>query len=167
MNTDTTLSQNDKQILAGSCIFQGLPENELDHILSAIKIRHYDADEMIMSSGEIGDGIYVILEGQVKIFLPLTEEEEDASIKPAMRISLATHEPGACFGEYSLIDQKKVSATVQTLSPVRLGHLSAINFQEIASTRLLAENVIYKNLLRMLVSRCREANMELDGSFLI
>ncbi len=167
MHADATLSQADKQILAGSSVFQGLPENEMAHILAAIKIQRYDADRVIISSGDVGDGIYVILEGQVRIFLPLTETDEDKPAKPEMRISLATHEPGACFGEYSLIDQKEVSATVQALSPVRLAHLSTIDFQEIASTRLLAENLIYKNLLRLLVSRCREANMELDGSFLI
>ena len=99
MNADATLSQADKQILAGSSIFQSLPENEMAHILAAIKIQHYDADHVIMASGDIGDGIYVILEGQVKIFLPLTENDEDRTAKPAMRISLATHEPGACFGD--------------------------------------------------------------------
>ncbi len=161
------VSESDRQLFAGSSVFKGLPAQAMHPILEATTIRVFNADQTILSSGEVGDGIYVLLDGQVKVFLPQEVIGSLPASKTEMKISLATLERGACFGEYSLVDQKEVSATVQAVTPVRLGHLATTDFHQIVSDHLLTGNIIYKNLLRVLVSRCREANMELDGSLLI
>ncbi len=167
MDKDAMISPSDKAAFATSSIFKNLPAEEMDALLLAFEIRTFQPNHVIMSSGDVGDGIYVILKGQAKVFLPMPKPTDDRSSKPTVKISLSTLSRGACFGEYSLVDQQPVSATVQALTPIRLAHLSTSAFGRMTRDFPLAENVIYKNLLRTLVSRCREVNMELDGNFLL
>lgn len=166
MIIEDTLADADKQILVQSLVFKGLPPNEITPIIDASQVRIYGNGQTILSSGNVGDGLYVILEGKAEVYLPGPSVNHDAFSKHAMKESLATLECGACFGEYSLVDQKEVSATVDALTRTRLCHLSTQNFNKIISTNLLVANIIYKNLLLLLVSRCREANSELDGELL-
>lgn len=166
MSPPTTLSAADRAILTESSIFNGLGSKEMTPILEASKIKIYDTGKTIMSSGDVGDGIYVVLDGQVSVFLPQPILGDDGAPDVDVKISLATLDRGACFGEYSLVDEKEVSATVQAITPVRLGYLSKTDFYQIANTDLVTANVIYRNLLHVLVSRCRAANMELDGGLL-
>ena len=112
--------------------------------------------------------LYVVLEGTVDVFLPQGGTENKKPSKDGFKMSLATLECGACFGEYSLVDQKAVSASIDALTPARLFHLSTQDFHQIIKAHLLAENIIYKNLLKLLVCRCRGGNRELEGDvFLI
>ena len=74
--------------------------------------------------------------------------------------------PGACFGEYSLLDQKEVSATVEAVSPARICYLANSDYRRIVDTDLAVENIIYRNLLNLLVGRLRAINLELDSVFL-
>ncbi len=163
MDENRSLSETDKQAIEASAVFKGLSPDEIAPILDATQVRIGQAGQVIMSSGARGDGIYVILEGQASVFLPqvITDDlTEKAELED--KIELATLTRGACFGEYSLVDQKEISATVQATTQVRLGYLPTPVFHDVIGTHIKTESMIYKNLLEILVSRCRSANMELD-----
>ncbi len=119
-----------------------------------------------MSLGDKGRGLYIVLEGRIEVFLP----HKDFNKTPIddLKISLDMLEAGTCFGEYSLVDQKNVSASVSAMTEARLFHLSTEDFYRIADTQMNVENIIYKNILKLLISRCRGVNQELENdAFLI
>ena len=164
MNQNNHFDDTNKKLLIGSSIYQGLSESELDLILSVCELKQYTPGQTIVNAGDIGEGLYVIMEGQVKVFLPQTITE--GTDEQILKVSLAKLQPGSCFGEYSLLDQKEVSATIEALTPTRLCYMPNIDYKKIVESNLAVENIIYKNLLNLLVSRLREMNLELDCVFL-
>ena len=164
MNQENQFDSADKNILIESSIYHGLSGEQMDLILAACQLKQYAAGQTIVQAGEIGEGLYVILEGQVKVFLPQTITE--GTDEQILKVSLAKLQPGSCFGEYSLLDQKEVSATIEALTPTRLCYMPNVDYRQIVDANLAVENILYKNLLNLLVNRLREMNLELDCVFL-
>lgn len=164
MNRENQFADADKKLLLESSIYQGLSDEQMNLVLGACQLKPYTAGQRIVSAGDIGQGLYVILEGQVKVFLPqaITEGTDEQILK----VSLAKLQPGSCFGEYSLLDQKEVSATIEALTPTRLCYMPNTEYRRIVEANLAVENIVYKNLLNLLVNRLREMNLELDCVFL-
>lgn len=72
--------------------------------------RQYGAGETIVREGESGDCLYVIQAGEVEVF-----QERDGS-----EVQLAVLKESDFFGEGSLFDREKRSATVRALGEVRV-----------------------------------------------
>jgi NADH dehydrogenase len=72
---------------------------------------HFEADEVIFRKGDVGDRLYVIVDGQVEVI-----REEPG--KPAT--VLATFEPGECFGEMALVADNPRNATARTRTSVNV-----------------------------------------------
>lgn len=99
-----------KQILAQIPIFSDLTSPELREIERIVHVRTYEAGEFIFREGDVGAGMYVIAEGRVDIILQT--QEEDGSPK-----HLAALEKSDFFGELSLLDSERRSATAQASAP--------------------------------------------------
>lgn len=72
--------------------------------------RSYDAGETIVREGESGDCLYVIQDGEVEII----QEREGSEVQ------LAVLQASDFFGEGSVFDREKRSATVRALGAVRV-----------------------------------------------
>ena len=164
MNQENSFNDADRKLLIESSIYHGLSDEQMDLVLSVCQLQPYTAGQMIVNAGDIGEGLHVILEGEVKVFLPQTITEGTA--EQILKVSLAKLQPGSCFGEYSLLDQKELSATIEALTPTRLCYMPHADYRRIVEANLAIENIIYKNLLNLLVNRLREMNLELDCVFL-
>jgi len=148
-----------RTILAGSVVFQGLPATELDPVLSASELITRRPKEQILSEGSPTDGLYIVLEGEVEVFLP--ERAASGALRPS-RIRLGRLGPGRCLGEYGVIDDQPSSASVEALAPVTLCFLSKARFRQLVERHDRIGRIAYANLLRYLVSRLRAKNKELD-----
>jgi len=109
--------------------------------------RRYPKNTIIVSEGDSADGLFIMLEGRVKVFVSDAQGHE---------VILGTHGPGEYFGEMSL-DTGPRSASVITLEPCQLLVVPKDAFREfiedhpafafslisklIARVRTLTENV--------------------------
>ena len=110
-----------RAILAGSVVFKGLSAADLDTVLSASELVLRKPKELILSEGSPTDGLYVLLEGEVEIFLP--QRTSSGAQRPS-RVRLNRLGPGRCLGEYGVIDDQPSSASVEALQAAKLCFLS-------------------------------------------
>ena len=113
---------------------------------------------MSKKKGTYGDGLYIIADGTLQVYLP---SKGSASMK-AGEINLAKLDRGAFFGEYSLVDGKKTSASIRALTKGRLLFLSSLDFETVIEENHLLGKILYRNLLFSMVERLRKSNKELD-----
>jgi Cyclic nucleotide-binding domain/Major Facilitator Superfamily len=102
------------ELLAGIPIFAPLAEAALEHLASALRPLTLAAGETVFSQGDDGDDFYVIEDGEVEV---LKDGEP-----------VTTLGPGSCFGEIALLRDVPRTATIRTLSPVRLQRLERTRF---------------------------------------
>ena len=106
----------------------------------------YPDGTLIFHQGETGNSMYVILEGEVEIFLEKDGEE----------ISLARRGAGDFLGEMALLTQEKRSASARAKGPVRLLTLDKKNFLR----RVHEDPTIAFRLVEVLSSRIRELDAQ-------
>ncbi len=148
-----------RAILASSVVFQGLTTADLDPVLSASELIPRKPKELILSESSPTDGLYIVLEGEVEVFLP--ERAGSGAHRPS-RVRLNRLGPGRCLGEYGLIDDQPSSASAEALTPAKLCFLSKAAFRRLVERHDRVGRIVYANLLRYLVSRLRGKDKELD-----
>lgn len=163
MFNSTSLSSEDRGLLYDSYIFKDLPENEMKTVMKECRVKEYEPGQNIVTEGDIGRGVFILLEGQAEVFLP--KKKATGVVRPTPVI-LAHLKPGQCFGEYSLIDDREVSASVRAVSKAKLCYLSHMDFNTIAEADNRVGKIMYRNLLTVLVERLRKMDKDLDIAFL-
>src|SRR5262249_39195512 len=148
-----------RTMLAGSVVFKGLTAAELEPVLAASELLTRKPKELILSEGSPTDGLYVVFEGEVEVFLP--ERAASGAQRPG-GARLARLGPGRCVGEYGVIADKPSSASVEAVTPAKLCFLSKAAFLRLVDRHDRVGHIVYANLLRYLVSRLRGKDKELD-----
>lgn len=87
-------------------VFQHLTYVELVEVLNVSEVARFDADELVFDEGQIGEDVYIVLEGMV-------------SIRKG-NMELARLGPGGHFGEMAIMDKGPRSARVIAEQPTRL-----------------------------------------------
>ncbi len=100
-------------------LFSHVADGDLEQIASHLIERRYPRNTTIVEEGLPGDYMYIIREGRVKV----TKLSEDGREK-----ILAFFEPGQFVGEMALLERAPRSASVKTLTPVRVLALSRADF---------------------------------------
>ena len=148
-----------RTLLASSVVFKGLRTEDLDAVLAVAELVTRKPKELILSEGSLTDGLYVILEGDVEVFLP---ERAGSGAHRASRVRLNRLGPGRCLGEYGVTDDQPTSASAEALTPATLCFVPKAEFRRLVDRHDRLGRVIYGNLLRYLVSRLRGKDRELD-----
>jgi len=89
-------------------IFQDVKERELKKIKGILYQREYKKDEIIFNQGDVGLGMYIILEGIVEIVCG-----------PERKVLAELHD-GDFFGELALLDESPRSAAALVKTPCRM-----------------------------------------------
>lgn len=139
-----------EQLLANSPLFAGLGQGELTALARTAQRLEYEPEEAIFHVNSLGDGLYLLASGRVKVVVPSPEGKE---------IILATLGPGAFFGELALVDDEPRSASVVAELPSVVYRIHRNDF-----SRLLdAHPSIARALLRELARRLRRANAHMES----
>ena len=134
-------------------IFDGLSNRELRNFARISYQRTYAENETIVIEGQDSAGMYVILDGTVKV----TRKVEDGTT-----ITLKTLEDGTFFGDVGLLDNAPRTATVTAIRSSRIiGFFRPELLTLIESDPKLASKVIFV-LAKVLASRLRFTNQELQ-----
>src|SRR5260370_10139521 len=93
-----------RELLQRSPLFEMLSEAELEFVAELSRPRKLSPGEVIFAEGDLGDSLYVIVEGEVEIL------RKDAGGQQKVIALLAAPE---FFGEMSLIAKEDRSATAR------------------------------------------------------
>ena len=110
----------DLQVLREVPMFKGLVDSDLQALGERLTERRFHAGEILVNKGEAGTSMFVILSGEVRIFLPAEAGDEPTVLKDLG--------PGGFFGEMSLLDNLPRAASVMAISATVLGELTRENF---------------------------------------
>jgi len=93
--------------------FADLGDEDLANVVRIGSHRHFDAGQPLVEEGDVGDGMYIVLEGKAQV-----------------DVGGRYHnlEPGAFVGEMALIRRRRRSATVRAIEPVTALMISADDF---------------------------------------
>jgi len=107
-------------------LFQDLPEHALAALAQKTTERVYSSGGMLMRKGDVGDSLFLILEGMVKI---VSEK------KPGEELILNRCGPGEAIGEMSLLDSGPRSASVIATAQTRALELKQADFLDLLHQR--------------------------------
>src|SRR5712691_9050712 len=135
-------------LLRSMDLFAELADDELARIARLLKERKVSENEEIFAQGETGDGLYVILQGRVRI--ATTDHFGRERV-------LAFYGPGEFFGVMAVLTGAPRSASASASSDVRLLQLRKDDFDT-----LLATSVgVMRGMLRVVVERQAAMNTRL------
>jgi CRP-like cAMP-binding protein len=133
-----TLTHDRRTELLGGCpLFGGVTQDDLAAIGERAIEVDFPADHVIARQGEIGTGLFVVIDGAVRVVRDGTE--------------LARLGPGDFFGEMSVIDGLPRVAQVVTTAPTRCLALASWEFERL----VLEHPSIGLAILRGLSARLR------------
>ena len=107
-------------------MFSGLNEESLQLLLGRSRKLKFRKAAALLTEGETGESLYVIVKGKVKIFV----SDEDGN-----EMTLFIEGPGSYIGEISLLDNEPRTASAVTLEACEIISISKAGFQEV-----IAEN---------------------------
>jgi CRP/FNR family cyclic AMP-dependent transcriptional regulator len=128
--------------------FTQLSDRELDLIRAVAAEKNYPKNAVVLTEGEMGDSLYMIQSGKVKVFIGDEEGRE---------LILKILGPGAFFGEMSMIDKQPRSASVTTIEPSTFLVLSHSNFERCVEQAPHIGNMV----MQCLAQRVREADRKI------
>ena len=59
-----------RALLGSSVVFEHLPPAGIDLVFAQAQLVHAKPGQLLLTEGRPGDGLYVVLEGEVEVFLP-------------------------------------------------------------------------------------------------
>jgi len=137
------------QALSKIAIFSGLGTRALERVAAIAAEEEHGGGTFVFHEGDRGDKLYLILSGRVRISREVAGMGEEA---------LAILDPGACFGEMSLIDDSPRSADARVHERCRL---LVISKEAMEDALFLDKDFAYEilwNFVRTLSARLRETN---------
>jgi len=128
--------------------FSQLDDKELEAVRALAAEKHYPKNAVVLTEGEIGDSLYMIQSGKVKVFIGDENGRE---------IILKILGPGAFFGEMSMIDKQPRSASVRTIEASTFLVLTHNAFERCIEQAPRMATVV----MRCLAERVREADRKI------
>ena len=114
----------DKELEA-SRLFTAFPEGALEPILASTELRSYAEGDIIVTEGERGSSLFLIVSGEVKVFTRGERGEH---------VPLAELGPGDFFGEVSLLTGRPRTATITAKNEVAAIELARHDLDQITSS---------------------------------
>lgn len=130
-------------------LFADLSLSELGILSGLLHMREYVAGEVIFDEGEVGQAMYLLLEGEVTI---RRHGQSDDGY-------LTTLGPGEFFGELGLLDASLRTAQASAAGDSRLAVLFREDFNGLMESHLRIAHKIGRQLLRHMGQRLRELGL--------
>jgi len=130
-------------------VFDGLGDGELGKMARLSTQKLYKAGEPVFNKGESGNAAYVVMRGQIDIYL-------DLKAKPVASVG-----NGEVFGEQTFLDDAPRTAAAIAAQPTILLVVHRPAFNSLIQTEPHLGMVIMRNLARELSRKLRHANQTL------
>jgi len=103
--------QSDLDALQRTLFFKDLPAEHLARLAMHVQHRHYETGHTVFKAGDPGNALFLITTGEVKITVKSPTNRD---------ITLALLGPDDAFGEMSILDDSRRSATATATAPTDL-----------------------------------------------
>src|SRR6266850_1012497 len=161
MSADLTKLSDEAQSLARIPLFKRLEPHELEHLAEDVDQVNYKAGEIIFNEHDLGDGLYVVESGSVRIWVI----DEDVN-----EVTLAELKTGDFFGELAVLDRGERSSSATAITDTHLHRLSSDDFQKFliehpdAAVDVICEIAARMRQTNLLVSKraARNINAEME-----
>lgn len=161
MSAELSKLSEEAQSLARVPLFKRLEPHELEHLAEDVAQVNYQAGETIFNEHDLGDGLYVVETGSVRIWVM----DEDVT-----EVTLAELKPGDFFGELAVLDRGERSSSATAIVDTHLHKLSSDAFQQFliehpdASIDVICEIAQRMRQTNLLVSKraARNINVEME-----
>ena len=138
--------KNIRDILKEVSIFHGLSENNLQALEEKMILTVYKKGDFIFREGELGQELYILVEGHVSVLKKDREGHEHEIIEL---------KGGTLFGEMSLIDIQKRAASIRVLSETTIAILNYSSLLDVYHDNLELFTKIVLNIAREISRRLR------------
>ena len=135
---------NLRTLISGNTFFSRVSESSIKRLLENAQMQQFDINDVIFEKGDVGDAMYCIIEGSVKV--------HDSTH------AYAQFHSGDCFGEYALIDSKPRSATVTAVEETHVLKIGTKPFMELLSN----DADFLRGMLAAMIDRHRDLD-EVQG----
>jgi CRP-like cAMP-binding protein len=130
--------------LTATGLFAGLSDEDLAGIRSIGEPVSFSADQAVFETGDVGDGMYVVLSGEARV-----------DVGGRFHILKA----GDFFGEMAMIAPEKRMATVKAVGDLRTLRIPADAFRAF----VLEHPTVALAMMKSLVLRLREVEQRIDA----
>ena len=125
--------------MKGVDLFHDISGEEVSHAAKITEEVHLGQDETIFEEGDLGDSMFIIVDGAVRIHKGNKE--------------IAVLSKGKFIGEMALLDQEPRSASVTTTEETVLLKINGEDFYDLMASRM----EIMQGIVKVLTHRLREA----------
>ena len=144
----------DSAVFRRVALFSELGPAELESVAKAFSPKSYPGGSHVIRESEPGDLFFVILRGEVKVFVDSPDGRE---------VVLSHLQAGDFFGEMALLESDTRSASVTALSDCELAVVPRAEFFAV----LARDFSLTKRILQTLSSRLRKANDVIESMALL
>ena len=151
---------NVHSILQRISLFEGIKDDptRLEAVAAVLKAKKVNAGDIVIEEGDVGDSLYIIKDGSVRI-LKNTLEDEMYTV-----IILKANE-NVFFGELALIDKDERSASVMAETDCELLVLSRDKFAKLAEKDPYFGYKVMLTIAKIISTRLRKANKDIITLF--
>src|SRR5438477_8658427 len=128
------------ELLRSMDLFGGLADAELAKIARLLKEVKVVENDIIFQQGDVGDSLYIVLQGRVRI--ATTDQLGRERV-------LAFYGPGEFFGDMAVLTGEPRSATASASTDVRLLELRKEDFDVLVATSV----GVMRGMMRVMVER--------------
>ncbi|MDQ5985536.1 MAG: hypothetical protein CSYNP_01247 [Syntrophus sp. SKADARSKE-3] len=153
---------NEASLIREPEVFKNISPDCIRTVLNIAKRVTYAAGEVIVKEGDIGDTMYIMMEGTVEVVKSLVlsdvvDEQDEEKNKVFTTLNARDH---AVFGEIALLDTMKRTATIKALTECSLYEIKKDDFLALAEENYELGYRISLNLARIVSARLRKADEE-------
>lgn len=147
---------NLKAMFKATEIFADLNETEILDIIRTARFRELKAGEVIFDMGQVGDAMFLVQEGQVRIMQVFPD---------GTREILANLGRGQVFGEMAILDGSPRAARAVAVTACRLCQIDRSEFNVLRANYQPAAYKVIRAIARMLSTRLRDTNRKVVNFF--
>ncbi len=131
--------------------FEKMDNARLEKIIKLIQNRKFNEDEIIFNSGDAGENLYFIEQGQVEISVPVINQKN---------CTVAEFSAGEFFGELSFLKGDTHSAKAMAKQETNLLVLNSRDYETILKDYKKEGIEIQQQILLKIISRLRNINQK-------
>ena len=143
------------ELLKKTILFKDLSTFELIKVNKLTRTKHFQPDEVVFQEGTVGDTLFVIKKGSVRVSKLDDGKQEKV---------LAILNPGDHFGEIALVDHQTRSATIIANEETELIQIKDEDFNRLLEEDKEIALKFYRTFVKVLCSRLRDTNESLTFS---
>lgn len=146
---DNILS-GEQSLLLNTHLLNDLTKEELEVTTQALEIKNYESDSVIFAEGELSNDIYLVLEGDLIVGKTFASD--------GRFFEIAKLGKGRIFGEMAFLDNLPRSATIKSLTKVKLLTLSIKKLKLLNEIGKTIINKINFNIAKDIANNMREVD---------